>query len=296
MSVRELSMKLKDHLAKYEKEKAIMEKKVLDGKMSKKEYKTWLEIQAMQGRHYRNMAEVLTQDAVNANKIAVAMTNDTMADVFALNANYTTYYIESDIRLDTNFSLYNRDTVKVLAKDDPTLLKTLNQDKAKDYSWNRKRFNNAITQGILQGESIPKIATRVLFVTNGNYKAAVRNARTATTCAEAMGRMNSFNRAESLGIKMTKIWMATLDNRTRHSHRILDGQEVALNEPFQGDYSEIMFPGDPDGDPADVYNCRCTIIGGTPNIDYDATDMDSRFSDLPAGLSYEEWEEMHEVM
>ena len=35
--------------------------------------------------------------------------------------------------------------------------------------------------------------------------------------------------------------------------------EVDIDEPFQNDFGDIMFPGDPTADGANVYNCRCTL-------------------------------------
>lgn len=291
--MRDMDEKVKQRLKDFERLRKAKEKQVLSGEITKQDFKAWLEQRAWQDKRFKQMAEVLAHDTLNANKMAASMTNDTIADVFVYNANYATYFVESEIRIDTSFTLYNRESVKNIIENDPSLLPTLNVNASKDLAWNRKRFNNAIVQGILQGESIPKIAKRVQNVTNSNYKAAVRNARTAKTCSQSAGRLIAFSRAEELGIQITKIWIATVDNRTRHSHRYLDGQEVKLNEPFISLYGEINFPGDPDADPADVYNCRCTIIASTPNIDIDVTDLDARAYKLPEGISYEDWENMH---
>lgn len=39
----------------------------------------------------------------------------------------------------------------------------------------------------------------------------------------------------------------------------LDGQTVALEEAFTVGDSELQYPGDPDGDPGESINCRCTL-------------------------------------
>lgn len=57
-----------------------------------------------------------------------------------------------------------------------------------------------------------------------------------------------------------RTWMATNDNRTRDSHAEMDGQTVGMDEPFiTPDGDELMYPGDPDGPPEEVINCRCTV-------------------------------------
>lgn len=57
-----------------------------------------------------------------------------------------------------------------------------------------------------------------------------------------------------------RIWDATGDDRTRHSHMEMDGQTVGLDEPFTfPDGSQAMFPGDTSlGAPAEeTIQCRC---------------------------------------
>lgn len=116
-----------------------------------------------------------------------------------------------------------------------------------------------VLQGILQGESIPKIAARMQKVTGSNAKAAVRTARTAVTEAENRGRQDSYKRAKKDGVMLQRKWIATYDMRTRHAHALLDGQLAEVDEPFESELGPIMFPGDHTAHPSNVYNCRCTL-------------------------------------
>ena len=38
-----------------------------------------------------------------------------------------------------------------------------------------------------------------------------------------------------------------------------NGVEVGIDEAWENEYGPIMYPGDPNADPANVYNCRCSI-------------------------------------
>lgn len=60
----------------------------------------------------------------------------------------------------------------------------------------------------------------------------------------------------------TKVWVAVLDNRTRSSHAIADGQERNATEPFDVMNQQLMRPGDTSlGATADnVMQCRCSAI------------------------------------
>lgn len=204
---------------------------------------------------FRAMVKETTAKLANTNEVALNYVNDNMAKVYTLNYNE---FGNQDISGYT-FTLVNEQAVKNLAKEDKSLLLAKKLDIPKDKAWNTKSINAEVLQGILQGENIPKIAKRLQNVTDMNNKSAIRNARTMVTSAENKGRQDSFKKAESDGVIMKRRWVAAHDDRTRASHIELDGQEVGVDEPFVSMYGEILYPGDPDGDPCDVYNCRCSI-------------------------------------
>lgn len=274
----------------YNKKRAKKSAQVIAGELDEQEYTDWLKHEAYKEKHHRRMIDVLTQDTYNTNKIAAQMIKGHMLDVYALNRNYAAYSIDSQIGFDTSYALYNRDTVERLIRDNPDLLPKVDVKKTKDFKWNKKKFNSEITQGILQGESVQKMAKRMERVMGMNRGTAIRNARTATTSAQNSGRMSAYRRAEEIGIGVKKAWMATMDAHTRHSHRQLDGQIRDLDEPFDSEHGPIMEPGDPYADPADLYNCRCKIRGITKYSDYDPKDLERRFVRFDGEApTYEEW-------
>ena len=111
-------------------------------------------------------------------------------------------------------------------------------------------------QSILQGESIPNMAKRIAQTMGEiNHKATIRYARTAVTGAENAGRKDAFERAERMGIDMEQEWRATLDMRTRHSHRQLDGERRPVGEAFS---NGCEWPGDENGDPDTTCGCNCS--------------------------------------
>lgn len=286
--------KLADWMDKYDRDNEKWIKRVeKEGEKAEKEYKEWREKKAHAAERIKGMVDVLADDTYNSNAIASQMIQEHMPDVYALNANYAAYEIDNRVGFDTNFQLYDKATVERLIRDNPDLLPDVKIDKRKDKSWNGKKLRNEITQGLLQGESVPKMARRLERVMGMNRNAAIRNARTATTSAQNGGRLSSFERAKSLGIGGKKVWDATLDGSTRHAHRYLDGQERELEEPFDSPLGEIMKPGDPYAVPANIYNCRCRIHYKTKYTDYDPADLSRRFSDLPPEIeTYEDWKNM----
>lgn len=59
--------------------------------------------------------------------------------------------------------------------------------------------------------------------------------------------------------KTAKVWMTQLDNRVRGTHRLAQGQEVPINEPFKVGDSLLMYPRDYSlgASPEEIVNCRC---------------------------------------
>ena len=265
---------------------------VKGGELDKAEYERWRRTQVFQGNRYHQMADTLAADMTHTNQIAASVINGYLPEVYAVNHNYGTYEIEKGSRINTQYTMYDRQTVERLIRDNPDLLpRKAAVNVPKDQLWNKKHINSAITQGILQGEAIDKIAQRLAAtVTDMSHTSAIRNARTMTTSAQNGGRIDSYKRAEGMGIKMLQVWMATLDDRTRHEHRQLDGQKRKVGEPFEVDGEKIFFPGDPAAEPYLSYNCRCTLIGEVKGVDYNLSDKSQRDNKL-GDMTYEEWKE-----
>lgn len=210
--------------------------------------------------------------------------------MYAENHNYGTYEAETGSGMDTTYTLYDKDTVARLLKGNPDLLPAPSVKISKDERWNRQHIQSAVLSGILQGESMKGIADRFQQVVGMDERAAMRNARTAVTGAENAGRIDSYLRAQSLGIRMKQVWMSTLDGRTRDSHAMMDGEKVDVGETFS---NGCRYPGDPEGAPAEIYNCRCTLVAEVEGSDaYNGAARPSEYLE-DQGLTYEQWKQMH---
>ena len=223
---------------------------------AKDQYEKTMLNMTLQNEHYQAMINQVTDKLSETNEIALTYLNDQMPKIYCHSYNE----FENEKVPGYSFELVNEDAVKHLIKSgNKSLLPQKQLNIPKDKLWNTKNINSQVLQGILQGESINKISKRLQNVTDMNHNSAVRNARTMTTGAENKGRQDSFVRAANDGVKMKRIWVAAHDSHTRDSHLDLHGQEAGVNEPFQSEHGEIMYPGDPEADPREVYNCRCAI-------------------------------------
>ncbi len=86
---------------------------------------------------------------------------------------------------------------------------------------------------------------------------ALRIARTEIIGAQSQGSLKG---VESTGIAVNKIWLATSDGSTRDDHLMADGQGVALNSKFDVGGERLEYPGDPNGSPENIINCRCAMV------------------------------------
>ena len=261
-AAREMKKKADDYLAFFLKEDEKRGKLLKEGKITAEEYKQWRISHIATGRRWYEMAFSLATDMTNANQIAASIINGYMPEVFAVGYNYALYQGELDGGFQTSFTLYDRDTVMRMIRDDPDLLPIeAKMNVAEDLRWNTQQISSAMTQSILQGETIEEIANRMVQSVAGmNERYAIRNARTATTSAENGGRYNGYRRLQSAGVDLTVEWCATLDGRTRHTHRILDGQRRKVDEPFEVDGQKILYAGDPYAPQGLIWNCRCTML------------------------------------
>lgn len=259
---------------------------------AEKAYKDFVWRKTVAAKNITDLRDKLAADLTAINQRSAALIGNRMNGVFSLNHNFAAYELEHGLGLNLQFTLYDEFTVARLLKENPKLLPKPKIDIPLDKKWNAQKITSEITQGILTGESIPKIAGRLQNVTDMNRNSAIRNARTAITGAENAGRVESYHYAESIGITLKKEWLATLDDRTRDEHRALDGQRVGVDEPFRVGGDEIMFPGDPGAPGYLVYSCRCTLVSsieGVKNLDPEYR-RDNISGELIEKMNYREWE------
>lgn len=217
-------------------------------------YQAALQNYTLKNKWYRDMVDETTLRLAHTNEIAADYINDQIPYIYATNYNYIDPELKS---IGIKWNIRDEYTVRNLIRD--TLPeRTVNYPK--DMAWNKKQINNAVLQGILQGESIPKISKRLYPIVGRNKVSAIRTARTMVTGAENRGRLDRYHDYEDKGVVMSKIWIATPDNRVRDWHLSMDGQERDVDEPFiDGHGEELDYPGDPSGSPKTVYNCRCSM-------------------------------------
>lgn len=324
----DLAMKQQAFIEGHERRDAKYRAQVEAGMLSKADYQAWMRGQVFQGEQWEYRRGQLARIMVNADNLAAELINTGKFRIFADNADHMVFSIEKHLNIVTPFGLFNREAVARILLENPDLLPRTEPgsvgddgealrralmgekgwalwkdikdlpprnavDPERDYAWYNEIIQNSVLHGILQGETLDAIALRIARETGEKaFNSARRNARTAYTSAQNAGALYSMRRArDELGIKLQKRWMATLDDRTRDAHADLDGQVRDIDEPFDSILGPIMYPGDPDADPANVWNCRCYMDEFYPGYSNAMVRYDGA-GDYAGDVTYREWLEM----
>ena len=199
----------------------------------------------------------------DANAECIYMVKDGMADSYSIAYNFQNKSVEEVYRLSGEmFSTINKETVLNLMEKDPFYLPYPEPKRKKMQEWYGKKINSVILASIENGDNIDTIAKRLKDVTSEGFSASVRNARTYITASENQGR---FDRSEAdkeafkrHGYTIRKKWIGTNDGRERPSHVMCNNTYA---NPRTGKFlNGLRFPADPNGEPSEIWNCRCTLV------------------------------------
>ena len=121
-----------------------------------------------------------------------------------------------------------------------------------------------LSRGIANGSSWNEVAGKLSkSFKNTPFSTAFSRAmlitRTEGHRVQVQSAMDAQQAAKDAGADVVKQWDAVLDDRTRETHRMLDGQIRELDESFEVNGKKADAPG-MFGDPAEDCNCRCCLL------------------------------------
>ena len=269
-----------DYYAEYADEDAELEKQYKAGDITKKEW-TAGRVALMGAGIIAGGALVksITGYITNAGKSASNQINSKLDDVFTLAHDRSGYEIEEQARIRTAFDVVSKSALEVYKRNEqPFSMAKWAQGKASKYY--SGKVHTVIKHGLEAGWSVDDIARSLRDICNMGDRSALRTARTLINGAENAGRQYAYNQASEMGLKLVKEWVATVDDRTRDSHALIDGEVVDIDEDFS---NGLEYPGDSSGDDDEVINCRCAMVSHVQGFDR-GSDVDYRESE-----SYQEW-------
>lgn len=227
----------------------------------------------------------LMEDIHDTNLESVKKINDNIINTFINNQEYGAFLVDHATGIATDWALYDRKIIQEILLGDSNPFYHLALDSFKDKDLIYRALKRELAQGIVLGESIPKIAKRIQSIINSNRYDSIRIARTETGRAENAGRLNSFKQAEKEGIRLKKQWSSVADARTRDSHLLLNMESVGLDERFSNGLDQPCG----DGPAKEVINCRCTMT--VEFVDYEKTKKEIELDEELKRMTFEEWKE-----
>lgn len=132
-----------------------------------------------------------------------------------------------------------------------------------------------VANALRDGVSGDELADRIDTLLDATATPRWENRSTVVARTETIGALNGGRTdgqqtmARRLGGDFERVWVSTLDTRTRPTHVVADGQRIPLGGTFAVGDAQLRFPGDPLGPADEVIQCRCTTVLVRPgqNID-----------------------------
>ena len=123
-----------------------------------------------------------------------------------------------------------------------------------------------ISQAFIQGKSIKQTSDAFMQIFDTIKYKADRISRTETHRTANLGAYAAGQEARSQGVDIKKMWIATLDTKTRPQHAHLDGVKLNLDEYYKIGADRALMPGGFNQASLNI-NCRCTHVDIVNDID-----------------------------
>lgn len=157
----------------------------------------------------------------------------------------------------------NQEQVIKALQTDSKLSKNLYSRLGEDVEYLKRSIRAELSRGIANGSTWNQIASHIAKGMNSPFNRSINNAirisRTEGHRIQQCSALDAQYAAKSKGADVVKQWDATMDSRTRHHHRQLDGQIRELDEPFEVDGMTADAPGY-FGKAKEDCNCRCCLL------------------------------------
>ncbi len=193
----------------------------------------------------------------------IKTTKNALKDIYSEQFYRAGFAFESSLGVRLGFGLLNSDVINasVLNSLDRITWPDRMKDHAQQYT---KQIKSELTQGLIQGEGYGKISKRIVDKTGINAGKVIRIVRTEGHRVHNAGSLLAYEKsqaaADRLGLKTVKVWIATLDNRTRDSHQQMDGKEANAEGIFTFPSGATTEAPGLSGIAEEDINCRCTTM------------------------------------
>jgi len=245
----------------------------------------------------KNLENEIKNEILNLKAQAQKITTSAIKDQFAENYYVTGYAIENTLGLKAGFGQLNK------AQIDAAVLNPYDKigwpERMKDHSIKLvKKVKQTVTEGLIQGYGYGKTSRMIKEDMGKSAKEMLRIIRTESHRAQSAGRIAGFQRseqaAERLGIEVKRIWLATLDSKTRADHRYMDGKAADKEGKFHLPGGILADGPGLSGVAREDINCRCTTIIKVKDIPYKVR-KDNVEKSIIKYKTYKEWKKEKKI-
>lgn len=171
-----------------------------------------------------------------------------------------------------------------------------------DISRLKESIRTELSRGISNGSTWAETAVYIAHGMNSPFRKAMnhamRIARTEGHRIQNRAQMDTLNKAKENGADVVKQWISTLDDRTRETHKILDGQIREIEDYFEVNGHKTKYPGG-FGVASEDIHCRCCMGQRAKwNLDRDQDELDTlkkraSYFDLDKSKDFEEFKKKY---
>lgn len=220
---------------------------------------TWTEF-----NKYNRMNKMLKRiDEMSKKEIkkTAKIIKESQENIYLEEHNASLFVHEKETQKEIDFDIPSSKEIK-RAIEQP--LEKINIDKSLEKHKNdfKDKIRIIITQGLMNGDGYIKIANEIEKELQTSKVKAERIARTEMHRAQSQAKLDSAIVLKENGFNPKKRWHATLDTRTRHTHRHLDGVVKEIDQPFESSGCKGQAPGLFIGvsSAKENINCRCSML------------------------------------
>lgn len=262
----------------------------------RKELKRWLDLHNYEELPDYRLAQIATLFTID-NKVAeiIRQSGERIEPIIneykgeALKQGYyTTFYqIEQEGKLRLNFRLLDEGLVRRSVAE-PVKGELLSSRLYRNTQRLAKKATSSVRNGLMMGKSYAQIAHDIAQDGQASKSQAMTIARTEGGRLRSIGRQEGRDEAVSMGIRLQKRWVSTLDMRTRSSHGALDGQVVdsegffTTPEGYKAKYPRGF------GVAKEDINCRCEAISQVEGIE-PSVRKDNETKEVISYKTYQDW-------
>jgi len=180
-----------------------------------------------------------------------------LGEQFAESYYTTAYALESTVQAKLSYGLLNPKTIEASVNNPLDRVGFLQRNRDNQARLARQ-LREELTRGLIQGKGFQQTSREIKKRMDVGATNVLRIARTESHRVQSVGRLQSLKQASDVGVVIKKVWVATLDGRTRDTHQELDGVKIENDEQFEIRGVKAEGPG-LFGIPAEDINCRCSV-------------------------------------